>query len=139
MTRILAAAVAAIVMGQGAQAADAAAGAEIFAKRCATCHMIVSPGGETIVKGGKTGPNQHGLIGRTAGTQADFARYGDELKAAGEKGLVWDEAQVVAYLEDPVAFLREYLDDPRARSRMAFKLADQTDRENVASYLATLN
>lgn len=138
MTRILAAAVAVFVMGQGAQAADAAAGAQIFAQRCATCHMVVAPGGAVVVKGGKTGPNQHGVIGRKAGSQGDFARYGDDLVAAGEKGLVWTEALVVEYLNDPVAFLRGYLDDNSARSRMAFKLADQGQREDVAAYLATL-
>lgn len=138
MTRILAAALVAIAMGHGAQAADAAAGAQIFAQRCATCHMVVAPNGNVLVKGGKTGPNQHGVIGRKAGSQGDFARYGDDLVAAGEKGLVWDEAQVIAYLDDPVAFLRGFLGDNSARSRMAFKLADEGQRADVAAYLATL-
>ena len=34
---------------------DAAKGEKGF-KKCKSCHMIVSPEGETIVKGGKTGP-----------------------------------------------------------------------------------
>lgn len=113
---------------------DAAKGEDTFAKRCKTCHMI-SNAGEDIVKGGKTGPNLYGVIGRQAGS-SDF-KYGDSAKAAGEKGLVWDQAQVIAYLEDPKAFLVEYLGDSKARSKMAFKLKDEADRADVAAYLAT--
>lgn len=113
---------------------DAAKGEGTFAKRCKTCHMI-SNGGEDIVKGGKTGPNLYGVIGRQAGS-TDF-KYGDSAKAAGEKGLVWDQAQVISYLEDPKAFLVEYLGDSKARSKMAFKLKDEADRADVAAYLAT--
>ena len=130
---------AALSLAGAAQAADPAAGERIFAQRCATCHMIVAPGGETIVKGGKTGPNQYGLIGRQAGTAPDFDRYGDSLVAAGEKGLVWTEAEVVKYLEDPRDYLRAYLDDSGARSRMAFKLRDEAERADVAAYLATVD
>lgn len=113
---------------------DVAKGEETTAKRCKTCHMIAD-GDNIILKGGKTGPNLYGIIGRQAGS-TDF-RYGDSLVAAGEKGLVWDQAQIVAYLEDPKAFLAEYLDDSKARSKMAYKLRDEEDRADVAAYLAT--
>lgn len=119
-----------------ALAQDAAAGEELFARRCATCHMIVSPSGETIVRGGKTGPNQYGVIGRTAGGRDDFNRYGDDLQEAGEQGLVWSEELVAEYVQDPRGFLRDYLDDDRARSRMAYKLNDAGDAANVAAYLS---
>ena len=112
---------------------DAAAGEKEFNK-CKSCHMIESDAGETIVKGGKTGPNLYGVIGRTAGT-ADF-KYGKDLVAAGEAGLVWDEANLAEYIADPRAFLREYLDDSKAKSRMAFKL--KKGGEDVAAYLASV-
>lgn len=133
---IAAAAVAASAFGGAALAQDAAAGEEVFAKRCRTCHMIQAPDGETIVKGGKTGPNQYGLINNHAAHDPDFSRYGDDLKAAGEKGLVWTQDLVVQYLADPRSFLQEYLGDKSAKSNMAFKLGDEEDAKNVAAYLA---
>ena len=42
---------------------DAAKGEKEFNK-CKACHMIQSPDGEDIVKGGKTGPNLYGVVGR---------------------------------------------------------------------------
>ncbi len=111
---------------------DAAAGEKVF-KKCKSCHMIVSDAGDTIVKGGKTGPNLYGVAGRTAGTIDGF-RYGDSLVAAGEKGLVWDEASFVAYVQDPKGYLGEYLDDGAARSKMSFRL--KKGMEDVYAYLA---
>lgn len=134
----IAAVLAAVAWGGAAAAQDAAAGEELFARRCSTCHMIVDDAGDTVVKGGRTGPNQWGVIGRQAGSRADFDRYGDALVAAGESGLVWTEDEVVKYLEDPRGYLREYLGDSGARSRMAFKLSKADERANVAAYLATM-
>ena len=39
---------------------------------------------------------------------------------AGEKGLVWTEDAIVAYLNNPKVFLRESSGNPKARPRMAF-------------------
>ena len=138
MKYLLTAAFAATLIGGAAHAAgDAAAGAEVFDKRCKTCHMIEG-GGETQVKGGKTGPNLHGVIGRTAGTGEGFTRYGKSLQEAGAAGLVWDEAELIAYLEDPAKYLGDKLGG-RQRSNMAFKLPNADDRANVAAYLATFS
>ncbi|KUP94331.1 c-type cytochrome [Tritonibacter horizontis] len=111
---------------------DAAAGEKTFGK-CKSCHQIVSDSGETLAKGGRTGPNLFGIVGQTAGTAKDF-RYGDDLVAAGEAGLVWDEEQFVAYLEDPRGFLKTYLDDSGAKSRMSFRL--KSGGADVFAYLA---
>ena len=111
---------------------DAAKGESVF-KKCNSCHMIESPAGESIVKGGKTGPNLYGVIGRAAGSADGFA-YGDSLKAAGEKGLVWDEDSFEAYVQDPKGFLVEYTGDAGARTKMSFKLTK--DYEDVYAYLA---
>jgi cytochrome c len=86
------------------------------------------------MKGGKTGPNLYGVVGRAAGS-ADFA-YSDALKAAGAAGLIWDEAALVTYLADPTAFLRDKTGDAAARSKMAFKLAKGA--EDIAAYLASV-
>jgi len=112
---------------------DAAAGEDLF-KRCKSCHGIVD-GDNTIVRGGRTGPNLFGMIGMTAGTVEGF-RYGDDLVAAGEAGLVWDEENLAEYTADPTAFLRAYLGDDTARAKMTFKL--RSGGEDVAAYLASL-
>ncbi|MGR3703603.1 MAG: c-type cytochrome [Paracoccaceae bacterium] len=115
-------------------AGDAAKGEREFNK-CKACHMIQAADGTDIVKGGKTGPNLYGVIGRAAGSQEGF-RYGESLAAAGEAGLVWDEENLAVYVQDPKAFLVEYNDDPKARSSMSFKLAKGA--EDVAAYLASV-
>lgn len=111
---------------------DPAAGEREFNK-CKSCHMIVSDSGEEIVRGGRTGPNLYGVMGAQAGTQEDF-RYGDALVEAGEQGLMWTEENFVAYVQDPQGFLREYLDDSSARSKMSYRL--RSGMEDVYAYLA---
>lgn len=113
---------------------DAAAGEKEF-RKCKSCHAIASAD-ETIVKGGKTGPNLYGVVGRAAGTAEDF-KYGDDIVKAGEAGLIWDEESLAAYIEDPKAFLQETLDDKSAKSKMTFKLKKNT--ADVAAYLATFS
>ena len=113
---------------------DAAKGEKEFGK-CKACHMIQDAEGEIIVKGGKTGPNLYGIIGRTAGSVEDF-RYGDSLVTAGENGLVWDEASFVEYVQDPAKFLKTYLDDNKARSKMSFRL--RKGMEDVYAYLVSV-
>ncbi|MCP5036371.1 MAG: cytochrome C [Rhodobacteraceae bacterium] len=115
------------------EAGDAAEGEKDF-KKCKACHTIVDPEGNVIFKGGKTGPNLWGVIGRQAGTVEGF-RYGASLVAAGEAGLVWDIEQLTAYVADPKGFLRSYLDDNTAKSKMTFKLKEGLD---VATFLAGL-
>ncbi|WP_456389941.1 c-type cytochrome [Profundibacter sp.] len=103
-------------------------------KKCKACHMIVN-GDEVIFKGGKTGPNLYGIIGRAAATTEGF-KYGKSLTAAGVAGLVWDEALVAEYAKDPKAFLKAYLDDSGAKSSMSFRL--KKGGEDVAAFLASV-
>lgn len=104
-----------------AQDGDAEAGKDLF-KRCSSCHVIAN-GDEVIDGRGKTGPNLYGIAGRQAGTVEGF-NYGDSLVAAGEAGLEWNEEDFATYTADPRKFLREYLDDSKARSKMSFRLKD---------------
>ena len=115
-------------------AGDAAAGEDLF-KRCKSCHGITN-GDEVIVRGGRTGPNLFGMIGMTAGTVEGF-RYGDDMVAAGEAGLVWTEEALAEYVTDPTAYLRTFLGDDSARAKMTFKL--RSGGEDVAAYLASLS
>lgn len=117
---------------------DAEAGAKVFAK-CKACHSIVDADGETVVKGGRTGPNLYGLYTRVAGTQEDFGKkYGKSLVAVGEAGTAWDEEAFVSYVADPKAWLRETLDDKKARSKMSFKLGKAEDAANVWAYIVSV-
>ncbi|NOC85116.1 cytochrome c family protein [Ruegeria sp. HKCCD6428] len=135
MNRILATAIVGLLALPAYAEGDAEAGKKTFNK-CKSCHMIADPAGEVIVKGGKTGPNLYGIAGRTAGTVEGF-KYGDSIVAAGEKGLVWDETTFVEYAQDPKAFLKAYLDDTSAKSKMTFKL--KKGAEDVYAYIASVS
>jgi cytochrome c len=115
-------------------AGDAAKGEADF-KKCKACHAIIAADGTEVVKGGKTGPNLFGVIGRQIGSVADF-KYGDSIVAAGADGTVWDEASLAAYVADPGKWLQEKTGDAAAKSKMTFKLAK--GGEDMAAYLATL-
>lgn len=118
---------------------DAAAGERVFNK-CQTCHVIADADGNVLGgRNAKTGPNLYGLPGRTAGTQADFNGYGEDLVALGATGFVWDEASFVEYAADPAKFLKARLDDNGARSKMSFKLANEKERLDVYAYIASLS
>ena len=110
---------------------DAAEGEKTF-KKCKSCHKIESPDGEEIMKGGKTGPNLYGVIGRVAGTEEGF-KYGDGLKDAAAAGFVWTEEAVAAYVVDPKGYNAEH--GWAAKSKMSFKL--KKGGEDVAAFLAT--
>ena len=115
-------------------AGDPAAGEGEF-KKCKACHSIVAPDGTEIQKGGRTGPNLYGVVGRGIASDPDF-KYGDSLAALGATGAVWDEASLAAYMADPAAYLKEALGDSAAKSKMSFKLAK--GGEDVAAYLASV-
>jgi cytochrome c len=118
-------------------AGDAASGATVF-KQCQSCHLVAAPDGTVLAgKAAKAGPNLYGIVGRAAGSYPDF-KYSDSLVAAGAKGLVWDEEQLVKYLADPTAYLKEYLDDSSARSKMSFKLKKEQDARDMVAYLVSL-
>ena len=103
-----------------AQPALAQEGARLF-ERCAACHAVVSPSGETLVAGGRIGPNLYGIAGSPAALEPGF-NYSRSMRAAAQQGLVWSQDSFTEYLRNPTEFLKAYLDDPSARARMAFRL-----------------
>jgi cytochrome c len=131
---ILLAAISAAALANPAVAGDAAAGEDTF-KKCKACHSVISPDGTEIQKGGRTGPNLYGIIGRAVASDPDF-KYGDGILALGATGAVWDEASLAAYVADPGAYLKSSLGDDAAKSKMSFKLA--AGGEDVAAYLASV-
>src|SRR5690606_14371039 len=63
---------------------DAAKGESDF-KKCKACHAIIAADGTEIVKGGKTGPNLYGVVGRAGAGEADY-KYGESILAVGAPG-----------------------------------------------------
>lgn len=134
MTKFILLAVTAAALAAPAFAGDPAAGEDGF-KKCKACHSIIAADGTEIQKGGRTGPNLYGIIGRAIASDPDFA-YGDSLAALGATGAVWDEASLAAYVANPADYLKSTLGDDAAKSKMSFKLS--SGGEDVAAYLASV-
>lgn len=97
---------------------DAEAGKKVFAK-CMTCHSV-----DAGVN--KVGPSLHGVVGREAGSIADYS-YSDANKSS---GITWTPEKLYVYLADPQATI--------PGTKMAFPgLKDPQDRANVIAYLET--
>ena len=137
MTKTVLAALAVMALAAPALAAGDAAKGEAEFKKCKACHAIIAADGTEIVKGGKTGPNLFGVIGRPIGSESGFAGYSDALKSIGAAGRVWDEAALAAFVSNPSAWVQEASGDAAAKSKMTFKLAK--GGEDVAAYLSSLN
>lgn len=135
MQRTLTSILAALLLSGPALAAGDAAKGEADFKKCKACHSIIKDDGTAIVKGGKTGPNLFGVVGRAAGSVADF-KYSEVMTEAGAKGLVWSEETLVSYLPDPSKFLEDFSGDASGRSKMTFKLTKGA--EDIAAYLASV-
>jgi len=137
VSKISTAALTLVLLGVSAPAfaeGDAKKGEKAF-KRCQACHQIVDDSGTVLGgKKGKSGPNLYDIIGATAGTNEDFGKkYGKSLVAAGEDGLVWDVENIAEYMTDPKKFLATYLNDKKAKSKMAHK--QRKGQADIAAYL----
>ncbi|MFB9149235.1 c-type cytochrome [Roseovarius ramblicola] len=125
--------IAALGLALPAHAGDPDRGKRLF-RDCMACHSVVDETGAAIVRGGRTGPNLYGVIGRHAGSVPGF-HYSPSMSEAGQRGLRWNEADFVVYVRGATAFLRNYLDDPEARGKMAYKLRDADKARDVWTYL----
>lgn len=75
-------------------AGDASAGKVIFEEECSECHSIQGKN--------KKGPTLTAVLGRKAGTVADYSEYSDGMK---NSGMVWSEATLDQYLTMPRKFI----------------------------------
>jgi len=100
-------------------AGDAAKGEEIYAE-CAGCHSMK----ENVV-----GPRHCGVVGRKAGSVADFPSYSHAMK---DSGLTWDEKTLNEFLADPLTYVPE--------TAMGFiGLHDEQQRLDVIAFLKKQN
>ena len=127
-TVVLSAALSAAALNAHA-AGDVAKGKKGF-KKCKTCH--------TLDEGkNRVGPSLYKIIGAKAGTAAKY-RYSADYVEAGKKGLVWDEANMIAYLKNPKKFIAAFLKKDKAKSKMTMKYKKLKLRENITAYLASI-
>lgn len=121
--------IAALATPVAAQEGNVDAGKKVFLK-CGVCHGI----GEAKKP---IGPTLNGVIGRQAGTEPDFvakkgAGYSKAMIAAGEGGLVWDEAQIAEYITDPKKKV--------PGNKMAFPgLKKEQERLDVIAYIKSFS
>lgn len=103
-----------LLAANGAQAADVEHGKVVF-RTCAACHSE---------KPDAIGPSLRGVYGRKSGSLDNF-RYSNAMQRA---NLVWDEANLRAYLNDPQAKVKG--------NRMPFAgLSDPKDVDDVIAFL----
>jgi cytochrome c len=112
-----------------ASAQDADKGKSQFAQ-CRACHTLEQ--GKNAV-----GPNLFGVVGRKAASVEKFA-YSKAMKEAGEKGLVWDEANLLEYLADPGAFLKKQTGKDSVDNKMPNKFPNEELRKNIIAFLKTV-
>ena len=115
---------------------DASAGEVAFNKQCVACHVVVTDAGEKLAgRNSKSGPNLYNIAGATAGAVPGY-RYGKYLvKAGAELGLIWTQETFSAYVQDPMDFLKVFLDDKGARAKMSFKVRKEEAARNIYAYL----
>jgi len=100
-----------------------AAGEAAF-RKCAACHKV-GEGARNAV-----GPALNGIVGRPAGTVEGF-RYSKALTDMAAGGLVWDDAALHGFLENPRQFMRG--------TAMSFPgVRDEGERTALIAYLASL-
>ncbi|MGL4396449.1 MAG: c-type cytochrome [Hyphomicrobium sp.] len=111
--------------GHADDAVDPAAAAKQFLNSCGTCHTVED--GAPI----RQGPNLKTVLGRKAGTLAEFPAYSDAIKAAGAGGLVWSEETLDAWISDASTFI--------PGSSMPYAQPDAAKRKLVIAYLKSLS
>lgn len=102
-------------------AQDVKAGEKVF-KKCKACHSV----GEGAKN--KVGPQLNDIFGRVAGSSQGY-KYSKGMVAAGEEGLVWDEATITEFMIKPKKLIK--------KTKMSFSgLKKEKDRVNLIAYLS---
>jgi len=118
---------------------DASVGERQFNRQCVACHVVANADGEVLAgRSARAGPNLYAIAGRQIGSYPEF-RYSDSIVELGEAdgGTDWTEEAFVQFVQDPTGWLREALDNDRARGKMAYRVRDEGDAIDIYAYLAT--
>lgn len=97
-------------------AGDARNGELIYSSRCIACHSIDAS---------RTGPSHRGVVGRKAGSVADFD-YSPALK---KSKVIWNEKTLYRWLENPEQSI--------PGQKMGYSVPDAKDRKDLIAYLKT--
>ncbi len=97
----------------------AKSGQEVFRAKCIGCHAIAC---------NRSGPKLAGILGRKAGSVADFTGYTKEMKSA---GFEWSRERLDKFLADPGAMV--------AGTTMASagRLSSASDRKRVIDFIVS--
>lgn len=95
-------------------AGDARNGELIYSSRCIACHSIDTS---------RTGPSHRGVVGRKAGSVADF----DYSAALKKSKVIWNEKTLNKWLENPEQFI--------PGQKMGYSVPDAKDRQDLIAYL----
>ena len=102
-------------------APDIENGRATFMNLCGVCHAVQLTGGPV------EGPNLVGVVGRDAGSQPDFGKYSEALKAS---GLTWSRQTLDKFLTNPMEMVPGTL--------MPMLIRDDETRADVVAFLASL-
>lgn len=91
-------------------------GKKLYDKHCKKCHAM-EPGKHGL------GPSLAGIFGKQAGTQ-DFDKY----KALKGSDIVWDDANMSAWIENPKKFIGK-------ATTMVVKVKKEKDRQAIIEYM----
>ncbi len=97
---------------------DAGRGEALYQRRCGACHSIDQ---------NRVGPMHRNTYGSKAGSVENFAYS----KALDELDVVWNEASLDAWLQNPSAMA--------PGTRMGFRLTDEQERADIIAYLRTVS
>jgi len=102
-------------------APDIEHGKATFQAMCGVCHSVQKTGGP------HEGPNLIGVVGRPAGSQPEFGKYSEPLKAS---NLIWTIEALDKFLVNPMAMV--------PGTFMPMLIPDNKTRADVVGYLSTL-
>lgn len=104
---------------QADQSGDPQLGRIYYENKCSQCH-----GADAF---DEPAPMLDGIVGRAAGTRADFSLYSPAMKGS---AIIWDDTNLDQFLAEPQAVI--------PRTLMNTSVEDPLDRSDVIAYLKTL-
>jgi cytochrome c len=94
-----------------------------FNNRCRTCHSVKADDN-------RPGPSLHNILGRKAGAVSEYAAYSQAMKTS---GIVWDEATLSKFIENPDAVV------PGNNMKPYAGITDESERTQIVEYLASIS